>query len=441
MGDGRDVKLCWKRGEPPVSGNVTWEVEKVFPRPIISSDDLFAISPCQRDIDFPGRLICGDNLAAMEMLFQEGYEGKIDLIYIDPPYLSESHYSSRIEIKDKKAGYAFERKVFNDNWENGMSSYLEHMYHRLVPMKRLLGENGSIFIHLDWHICHYIKIILDELFSPDQLINEIVWCYGGGSGAKRHFHRKHDVILWYAKGGDYTFNPQYRPYTPGTRERGLTRVKGDRYKLKDEGAIMQDWWTDINKILSPTAHENLKFPTQKPLALISRILEAASNPGGLAADFYGGSGTLADACEKSGRQWIACDNSPIALHTAAHRLIQQSARPFAIYQPVGERRALLGLKVEASPYRGDLKRYNVSLNDCQVEGLPGVYAFSYWALDLDHEPGSFVSDLQVIREKHNFNGPLTTEIGFTLSGQRGGAIGVKAYDFWGREYYGVFKAQ
>ncbi|MEN6351173.1 MAG: site-specific DNA-methyltransferase [Syntrophomonas sp.] len=437
MEDGRGVKLSWERGEPHCSDGGTWEVQKVFPRPIFSSDDLFAISPCRRDVEFPDRLIYGDNLEAMKMLLQEGYEGKIDLIYIDPPYLSESHYSSHIDIKDKKAEYSFERKVFNDSWGNGMSSYLDHMYHRLVQMKKLLNENGSIFVHLDWHISHYIKIMLDELFSPAQLINEIVWCYGGGSGAKRHFHRKHDVILWYAKGHNYTFNPQYRPYTPGTRERGLTRVKGDRYRLKDEGAIMQDWWTDINKILSPTAYENLKYPTQKPLALLMRLLEAASKPGSLAADFYGGSGTLADACDKSGRKWVSCDNSPIALHTTAHRLIQRSARPFTIYQPAGCQQ-LSGLKVYSIPYGGDLKRYNVSLNECQVDGLPAAYALSYWALDLDHEPGGFVSDLQVIREKHNFNGALTTEIGFTLSGQKGNTIGIKAYDFWGREYYGRF---
>lgn len=439
MGDSRGVKLCWERGQPPFVDVLAWEVERVFPRPIVSSNDLFAISPCRRDIDFQGRLICGDNLAAMEMLFQEGYEGKIDLIYIDPPYLSESHYSSRIEVKDKKARYTFERKVFNDNWKNGLSSYLEHIYHRLILMKRLLSENGSLFIHLDWHSSHYIKIVLDEIFSPVRLVNEIIWCYGGGSGAKRHFHRKHDVILWYAKGGNYIFNPQYRPYTPGTRERGLTRVKGNRYTLNDEGAIMQDWWTDINKILSPTAYENLKFPTQKPLALILRILETASNHGCLTADFYGGSGTLANACENSGRQWISCDNSPIALHTSAHRLIQQNANPFFIYKPAGETHPLSGLKADSRCYQGDLKRINISLNHCLVDGLPAAYALSYWALDLDHKPGSFVSDLQVIREKHNFNGSLATEIGFTLSGQRGSMIGVKAYDFWGREYYEMVK--
>lgn len=441
MGDSMDVRLCWERGEPPQNKGITWEVEYVFPRPIFSSEDLFAISPCPRDTDCPGRLVCGDNQEVMEALLREGYEGKIDFIYIDPPYLSESHYSSHIEIKDKKAGYSFERKVFNDNWGEGMSSYLNHVYHRLVLMKRLLSENGSIFVHLDWHVSHYVKIILDEIFSPAQMVNEIVWCYGGGSGAKRHFHRKHDVILWYAKGKDYIFNPQYRPYTAGTRERGLTRVKGDRYRLKDEGAIMQDWWTDINKILSPTAYENLKYPTQKPLALLKRLIEAASEPGSLAADFYGGSGTLADACDKTGRRFISCDNSPIALHTGAHRMIQQGARPFTIYQPNGGQHALPDLKVYSYPYGGELQRFVISLNNCQVDGLPAAYAFSYWELDLDHKRANFVSDLQIIREKHNFNGALTTEIGFTLSGQTGNTIGVKAYDFWGREYMARFESE
>lgn len=309
MTHGNGVKLVWDRKMPKPKGPAAYfqEAEWVFPGPVFGSDNLFGMAAGPRpgrDASPENQLIQGDNFDVLEHLLSEGYAGKIDLIYIDPPYLSESRYDSRVELDDGNSKVVMRRKVFDDTWGTGVSSYLNHIYPRLKLMRDLLSEKGSIFVHLDWHVSHYVKLVLDEIFSPARMVNEIIWCYGGGSGARRHFHRKHDVILWYAKGPDYIFNPQYRPYTEGTLERGLTRVKGGKYKLREEGAIMSDWWSDISKILSPTARENLKFPTQKPVALLRRIILTASCPGSLVADFYCGSGTLAEACEDNGRFWI-----------------------------------------------------------------------------------------------------------------------------------------
>lgn len=441
MEDYKPVKLWWEQhidepGFPPDAHTS----EKIYPRPLYKGDDLFSLSPCPRqEIISPAsnRFIYGDNLQALNYLLHNGGEGTIDLIYIDPPFLSESHYSSRIEIGDKDSRQVYNRQVFTDSWNHGLHSYLDHIYPRLKLMKDLLKNNGSIFVHLDWHVSHYVKLLLDDIFGPASFINEIVWCYGGGSGAKRHFHRKHDVILWYAKGHEYLFNPQYRPYTEGTRKRGLTRVKGDKYHLKVEGAFMQDWWADINKILSPTAYENLKYPTQKPVALLRRIVMAASQPGSLVADFYCGSGTLADVCDETGRNWIACDNSPVALCTTMQRLIRRGAAPFSVCKMQPEHiNGIDNLEVRILQMKPDLYKLIVNLQNSTFHGDSPDRSLSFWALDLDHSPGHFFSDLQMVREKHSYQGHLATEIALNvLNG--GNFVGVKAYDFWGQEYYGM----
>ncbi|MGI6468815.1 MAG: DNA-methyltransferase [Syntrophomonadaceae bacterium] len=331
---GNKVRLFWE-GRQNTLPDISYDgqpvaTSRIYPHPVYEENCLW-LEERQRPACTPeNHMYFGDNLDVMKFLLQNGYENRFDLIYIDPPYLSHQKYLSRIEIGDKNSPQAVERQVFRDNGPGDLDRFLEQIYPRLQLIKCLLKDNGSLFVHMDWHVSHYVKVLLDEIFGLESMINEIVWCYGGGTGTRRHFHRKHDLILWYAKGPDYTFNPQYRPYSPGTVQRGLTRVKGDRYKLHSKGALMQDWWSDINKILSPTAHENLKFPTQKPLALLQRIIAAASNPGDLVGDFYAGSATVAEVCEKSGRYWVTCDNSPIAIDTAMKRLIRMPARPFTV---------------------------------------------------------------------------------------------------------------
>ncbi len=432
------VKLTWDRDVERKPAAEISDAEWVFPAPIYSSDNLFGTTAAlniDREFRPINRLIQGDNLKVMEQLLDEGYRGKIDLIYIDPPYFSESRYDSKIELEDGSSKIVMQRKVFDDNWENGINSYLNHIFPRLQLMKELLSEQGSIFVHLDWHVSHYVKLLLDEIFSPAHLINEIIWCYGGGSGAKRHFHRKHDVILWYSRASNYIFNPQYRPYTEGTLERGLTRVKGNKYRLREEGAIMSDWWIDISKILSPTAHENLKFPTQKPLALIKRIVDTASRPGSLVADFYCGSGTLADACDGSGRSWIACDNSPVAIHTTMHRLIKKASSPYILQKTVDDENSLEPLKnvtAEVHSLKAEGSRVFLSLQQAVDQHAQNLL---FWALDLSHHPGFFKSDIQIIRERPKGKLPLDITVRLPAGPL---SIGIKAYDWWGKEYYNNF---
>lgn len=427
------------------------EIERIFPNPLFQADNLFyneANTGSTRESRIINRLFQGDNLGVIKLLLDKGYEGKIDLIYIDPPYLSEANYRSRIVIGDKKDNQVVERYVFKDSGIPNIDSYLDSLYSRLYLMKKLLSSRGSIFVHLDWHVSHYVKLLLDEIFSPGNFINEIIWCYGGGSGSKRHFHRKHDSILWYAAGEDYIFNPQYRPYSPGTIERGLTQVKGNKYSLREQGAIMQDWWTDINKILSPTARENLKFPTQKPAKLLKRLISAASNPGSLVADFYAGSGTTAQVCEEIGRNWIACDTSKIAVQTCINRLIKQKPESFSVEKVMDnsykttDNTNILHLK---EPVINILDEASCSLYTgidnyipCEdnLKQLNNEYSFasliSFWEIDLDYNGRVFNSDIQVIRQNNQFDQFISLDLVVRLPRNKKQVIAIKLYDVFGK---------
>jgi adenine-specific DNA-methyltransferase len=206
---------------------------------------------------------------------------------------------------------------------------------RLVLMRELLSDTGSIYVHLDWHVGHYVKVVLDELLGKQQFRNEIVYCYSGGGIPEKEMPKKHDVILWYSKGADWTFNTQYRPYSEGTIQRGRTAIKGPEAKLREEGTPINDWWPDVKKITSPTDPEKLFYDTQKSEELLGRIIRMATDEDGLVADFFGGSGTTAAVAEKLGRRWITSDLGKPACMIMRKRLIDQDAKPF-LYQAIGD---------------------------------------------------------------------------------------------------------
>jgi site-specific DNA-methyltransferase (adenine-specific) len=457
MENNHGVRLVWNQKDLETQiDNQAFKQQRefIFPRPL-NVQELF--TPVVEPVTIgqsrnSGRLIQGDNLEVLKLLHDEGYKGKVDLIYIDPPYLSESRYSSRIKLGDKNNYQIFERLVFIDEGEESLESYLDELYICLQLMKELLSTRGSIFVHLDWHISHYVRVILDEIFGTKNFINEIVWCYGGGSGTRRHFHRKHDLIFWYSRSEDYIFNPQYRPYSHKTVERGLTRIKGDKYNLRSEGALMQDWWTDINKILSPTAYENLKFPTQKPLDLIKRIIATASYPDSLVADFYSGSGTTAAACEEMERQWILCDSSPVAITTTIQRLVKMQARHF-IYDTVTRKYPKLAVpsdlevtvvtQVHSEEYRRvDIEIISYSTINERMEEIGPDISFKslieFWEVDLDYQGQEFCSQVQVIREKVQWDDSLPVVATILIPFQESGSIAVKVSDIFGESCTRIF---
>lgn len=231
----------------------------------------------------------------------------IDLIYIDPPFFSQASY----KLTNGK-------EAFIDKWAS-LEDYLDWLMERIIAMRQVLKETASIYVHLDWHSSHYVKVEMDKIFGYKNFQNEIIWAYSTGGVSRNRFGRKHDTLLFYSKGPTWTFNPIFRPYSKGTIERGLTGAKRDKYKLHDEGAIENDWWV-LQPILSPTAFERTGYPTQKPEILLERIIKASSNENDIVGDFLCGSGTTLAVAERLRRNWFGCDTNPEAVKISLERI-------------------------------------------------------------------------------------------------------------------------
>lgn len=288
------------------------------------------------------KLIWGDNLLVMGSLLEK-FAGKIDLIYIDPPFATGADFSFTTSIGEAeneifKEPSILEEKAYRDTWGPQGERYPHWIFQRLLLCRELLSQNGSLYVHLDPTVVHSVKVILDELFGfsgeksdAPGFRNEIIWCYSGGGIPKCEFPRKHDVILWYSKSTKWTFNTQFRPYSEGTIQRGRTAVKGDAAKLRDEGTPVNDWWPDIKKITSPTDPEKLYYDTQKSEELLERIIKVSSCEGGLVADFFCGSGTTLAVAEKLGRRWIGCDLGRWGTHVTRKRMLGvENCKPFEV---------------------------------------------------------------------------------------------------------------
>jgi DNA modification methylase len=272
--------------------------------------------------DPESRLILGDNLSVMAALLPE-YEGRINLIYADPPFFTNRKFNARIgrgEDSRKPDGWKLV-EGYQDDWNN-LDEYLDFLYQRLALMYRLLAPNGTLYLHLDWHADAYARLILDEFFGSDNLLNEIIWAYHGPSPIRSAFNRKHDTILSYVKGKEYTFNADAvrEPYNQNTVNTFRSSPKAGFGKVPnlERGKVPEDWW--YFPVVARLHSERTGYPTQKPNALLERIILASSNPGDLVADFFCGSGTTPFVAAKQGRNFIACDESSRAIHTSRSRL-------------------------------------------------------------------------------------------------------------------------
>ena len=282
------------------------------------------------------KIFWGDNLQVMSHMLKE-FRGKINLIYIDPPFDSKADYKKKIKIRNKEVKNdinVFEEKQYGDIWTN--DEYLQFMYERLILLRELLCEDGSIYLHCDWRKSSYLKVIMDEVFGSGYFANEIVWKYTGGSDAKNTFAKKHDSILFY-KLGNSSFNMQYEPFAEGTIKRfNKVDENGKRYKentlsdgrktvtyMKEEGKVMSDVWVDeivdIN-IVVKSHNESVNYPTQKPEVLLERIISASSNEGDIVFDCFMGSGTTQAVALKLGRRFIGADINLGAIQTTSKRL-------------------------------------------------------------------------------------------------------------------------
>lgn len=316
---------------PPIKGfpELRWRGKQPFIRTNFYPAQLKETYGEANDKGWMNKIFWGDNLQVMSHLLKK-YRGKVDLVYIDPPFDSKADYKKTIKLRGKKIKNdhtAFEEKQYGDLWNN--DEYLQFMYERLILIRELLSDTGSIYLHCDWHKAHHLRCLMDEVFGADNFINEIIWCYyGPGSPGMRQFNRKHDNIFWYSKTCNvWKFNTDdiRIPHNEKTAEnfkqglRGSGFIAGE-YNLAD-GKIPEDWWEMA--IAGRYPNDGIKrvgYPTEKPFKLLERIISATTEKGDLVADFFMGSGVTQMCAMKLERRFIGADINLGAIETTVKRL-------------------------------------------------------------------------------------------------------------------------
>jgi len=338
----------------------------------------------------PNTLYYGDNLDILKRYIDDE---SVDLIYLDPPFNSQATYNVLFKEKDGTDAAA-QIEAFDDFWhwdeaaaesyfevvesggqvaeamrafrillgDNDMLAYLAMMAPRLIELRRVLKPTGSVYLHCDPTASHYLKVLMDSTFGARQFQNEIVWCYRSGGATKRRFGRKHDVLLFYSKTQEFDFAPQHVPYVmAGIKEdeRGPYQMQyGKRVDFNPKGAIMPDWW-EIS-IISSVSKERLGYPTQKPEALLERVISASSDEGDLVLDPFCGCGTTLAVAQRLGRRWIGIDITHLAIGLMRTRL-QDAFGDELDYQVVGEPTAL---------------------SDAEALAAQDPFQFQWWSLGL-----------------------------------------------------------
>lgn len=316
---------------PPIKGfpELRWRGKQPFTRTNFYPAQLKETYGEANDKGWMNKIFWGDNLQVMSHLLKK-YRGKVDLVYIDPPFDSKADYKKTIKLRGKEVKNdhtAFEEKQYGDLWNN--DEYLQFMYERLILIRELLSDTGSIYLHCDWHKAHHLRCLMDEVFGADNFINEIIWCYyGPGSPGMRQFNRKHDNIFWYSKTCNvWKFNTDdiRIPHNEKTAEnfkqglRGSGFIAGE-YNLAD-GKIPEDWWEMA--IAGRYPNDGIKrvgYPTEKPFKLLERIISATTEKGDLVADFFMGSGVTQMCAMKLERRFIGADINLGAIETTVKRL-------------------------------------------------------------------------------------------------------------------------
>ena len=276
------------------------------------------------------KIFWGDNLQVMSHLLKE-YRGKIDLIYIDPPFDSKADYKKKIKMKNTGTALSdtstFEEKKYGDIWTN--DEYLQFMYERFILIRELLSERGSLYVHCDWHKVHHLRMVLDEVFGPSNFRNEVIWWYLWGGRGKTQWNSKHDNILFYSKSDNWTFNymdvlDEHTLMTEGSKNRlnyagAMVTTKSENSEIPQDKVLPSDTWYIAT--INAMAKEKENYPTQKPEELLSKIILASSNPGDIVFDCFMGSGTTQAVAMKLGRKFIGADINLGSIQTTTKRLI------------------------------------------------------------------------------------------------------------------------
>ena len=307
-----------------------------------------------KQTEWRNRLIWGDKKYVLPSLLDK-FAGMVDLIYIDPPFNIGADFSFTANIPDLpetmeneadefiKLPSAIEQKAYRDTWGKGLAGYTHWFSDTIGLLYELLTDQGSLFVHLDWHMAHYAQVILDEVFGREKFINQIIWYYYNKfQGNINHFAANHDIIFWYSKSEKFKFTPLYEKRETPTKQlaRRWDKESGKIVNVKnEEGRVVyqesverrvDDVWR-ISMLQPADKTENLRYPTQKPEALLERIISASSGEGDLILDCFCGAGTTAAVAEKLNRRWIACDLGRFAIHTTRKRLLGiPGVKPFVV---------------------------------------------------------------------------------------------------------------
>jgi len=384
------------KGRPMLSwtGKKPLETVQNYPTQLIeTSGEVKAQNPTfeSLNINWSNLIFHGDNKEILSTLLVNGFRGKIDLIYIDPPFDSGADYVRKVElrgVKNKLEGESqslLEQTQYTDIWKN--DTYLQFMYERLILLRELLSEQGSIYLHCDWHKSHHLRFLLDEIFGEENFVNEIVWHYQQGTKGETTFGRKHDNILIYSKTNNRVFNQIKLPSTDPDRY-NLTDENGKKYLLggtgmktrfySEDARPCDDVWTwldkwDKNRVnqVNQSGYERLYYPTQKPEALLERIIKASSTPDSIVLDCFSGSGTTASVAQKLGRKWIACDVNKGAIQTTMKRLQTR----------IKEQQANKALDFDKTQLYNSINHYRVNNYDFQEQSYLRAIAMEKYGIE------------------------------------------------------------
>lgn len=392
------------------------------------------------------RLAQGDNLSYMKFLGQqENMSGRLQLIYVDPPFFSMGKYQASIYADSPLLGKSrlMKAEAYDDSWNRDLCGYLKMLTVRMLMMRELLSESGCVVIHLDWHVVHYVKIVMDEIFGRSNFVNEIVWTYKSGGSSRKSFSKKHDVLLVYSKSHGYKFNPlteksynrDYKPY---------------RFKDVKEYRDEKGWYTLVNMkdvwnidMVGRTSGERTGYATQKPEKLMERIVEAFSDEGDICGDFFAGSGSFGAVCGRMNRRWIMCDSENIANSAQIARLAGAGGS-FGVERQAGRRNDKEDGQVEFE-IKGDsltLKRYVPSRAARKTflgSSHPGeleryaeddsVSLVKFWSVDFNFDGNFHRADL--------VEDGRTREVE-TKKIRPGKTVSLMGYDLLGNRFHGLY---
>ncbi|NLY77706.1 MAG: site-specific DNA-methyltransferase [Tissierellia bacterium] len=393
----------------------------------------------------------GDNLLVMGKLIKEGYKGKLDLIYIDPPFLTKTKHNGKINIVAQDKEYTFELFAYDDTWEEGLYSYLKMIYPRLYLMRELLSDRGTIYVHLDYRTVHYVRILMDEIFGEENFMNEIIWAYKSGGVSKRYYSRKHDNILVYTKTKDYIFNPQ--------QEKSYNRdFKPYKFKGVKEYQDEIGWYTLVNlkdvwqiDMVGRTSRERVNYASQKPEALMERIILTSTDENSIVADFFAGSGTTGIVAERLNRRWIMSDKGDLSSITIHKRLLENASKPFYSFKENNRARdggklLIKGEYIDNKTLKIHLERYVVDIDISikkkyrqQMEELidnSSLSLIEFIGIDLD-----FDGKIPLLRKQYTRDSNKALDSNMAIEGniKEGQKILVAYKDVFGKGNYDLYQ--